>query len=282
MGIYARTALRFAPAWRTSLFAPYRDIFEPYAPKLSDYVFHERARVPLWDIANGCILWLPERGQIRNEALLDSISRASPPEHFARPVLVVDVDIQGPTNGIVFYARLSTFSARGGLENYLRGNPSFYIRWLNLPVADTIFPISWQPCGDRYQNGNNILHLQDELYRTRNSQMEVGSCVSLKDGIFSVDANDIRMYQAYELNGYRNGKTLDGWGYRLDEASFEVVRQTIGLRSRPWLKSKDRMWDYFIEHTGIGTKDQLDALHCWQRKRDFYETNGKIQDEIDD
>jgi hypothetical protein len=50
------------------------------------------------------------------------------------------------------------------------------------------------------------------------------------------------------------------WRYGLDEPSFRIVSETIGLRQRPWLMSGPSMRDHFIEHTGIGTEEQLEKL----------------------
>lgn len=50
--------------------AAYGRIFEPYAPKWDYDQFGQRSRVPLWDIYNGCILWLPPRDEINSAALV--------------------------------------------------------------------------------------------------------------------------------------------------------------------------------------------------------------------
>jgi hypothetical protein len=215
MAFVSRTALRMGPTWRTSFFAHYRDIFEPYATNLNYYNnAQERARVPLWDIANGCILWLPTRSEIRNEALLDPTSKISSPEFFGRPVLVLEVDIQGPTNGIVYFAKMSSFSESGGVQNWLHRKPADAFNViLNQPLADGILPIAWGPSSPLKHNQNHGLHLEDEENRGRNTRMPEGAYVCIKDGLYSVDANDLRCYNVMNdplSEGRKDGKWSDG------------------------------------------------------------------------
>jgi hypothetical protein len=99
---------------RTHSFSRYRNILEPHAPKW-DYVEGERSRVPLWEIAPGCILWLPAKDQIQPETLVDSGMQHEPPDSFDRPVLCLDVDIKGPTSGLAYFAKMGAFSDIGGL-----------------------------------------------------------------------------------------------------------------------------------------------------------------------
>jgi hypothetical protein len=116
-GAMSRALSRLAPIrgplWRTRAWAPYGDIFKPYATELEHPTHKERTRELLWDIAPGCILWLSPRDQIRNEVLLDSKTRNQPPEAFDRPILVLEVDVGGPTSGSVYFVSMSTFSAAG-------------------------------------------------------------------------------------------------------------------------------------------------------------------------
>lgn len=74
MPVIFQTAIRRVPMWRTKTMAPYGRIFAPYAPKW-DYDDPVRSRVPLWDIYNGCVLWLPPQRELSPGALVS-------PDHF--------------------------------------------------------------------------------------------------------------------------------------------------------------------------------------------------------
>jgi Uma2 family endonuclease len=152
-----RIVLQMGPTWRTSLFAHYRDIFEPYATNLNYYNnSQERPRVPLWDIANGCILWLPKRSEIRNEALLDPTLKNISPEFFNHPALVLEVDIQGPTSGIVYFAKMSSFSELGGVKNWLHRKNADAFNVFNQPLSNGILPIARGPSSPLEHNQNHV------------------------------------------------------------------------------------------------------------------------------
>jgi hypothetical protein len=74
MPVIFQTAIRRVSMWRTKTMAPYGRIFAPYAPKW-DYDDPVRSRVPLWDIYNGCVLWLPPQRELSPGALVS-------PDHF--------------------------------------------------------------------------------------------------------------------------------------------------------------------------------------------------------
>ena len=73
-----RAVLRNVPLWRIRRFARFREILEPHATTNCVAVRGQRARVEVWDISDGCILWLPPKTHIADDALLAGLKSQRP------------------------------------------------------------------------------------------------------------------------------------------------------------------------------------------------------------
>ena len=203
-----RTVIRNVPQWRSNYFAVYRNILEPYAPKW-DYDTGERSRPPLWDISSGCILWLPPKSQIRPETLKGSGFEDASLDAFDRPILCVDVEIKSPTNGIIYFVKMGSFSESGGPSQYISLCDSRLSRWVHRPWAETVLPIVRLNSSHNYRR---VLHLDKDSKRTENVRLPEESTVLAGYGIFALPFTEVRCYNnqsCFEV-GYKSGKWRDG------------------------------------------------------------------------
>jgi hypothetical protein len=205
---FLRTVIRNVPQWRSNDFAPYRNILEPYH-RTWDYFTGERSRPPLWDISSGCILWLPSKSKVRPETLKGSGFENENEDAFDRPILCVDVEIKSPTNGIIYFVKMGSFSETGGPAQYIQQVDSRVSQWVHRPWAETILPIVRR---DSIHNYKRVLYLGEDSKRTENVRSTEESTVQAGCGIFAIPFTEVRCYNnqsGFDV-GYKSGKWRDG------------------------------------------------------------------------
>ena len=104
------------------------DTFAPYAGKLRSSSKGERDPAALWDIYDGCILWLPlEYGRCKNSGPL------APPEGvLGHPILVLHVSVSGPENAVITSVTMRSFKDDGP-----ETHPLFWRRYLKIGTANS-------------------------------------------------------------------------------------------------------------------------------------------------
>ncbi|RAL66987.1 hypothetical protein DID88_007767 [Monilinia fructigena] len=208
------TELVPTPQWQKS--KVWSKIFQPY--------FHERYKplpklstpVPLWDIAPGCILFVPGKSRLS----VDSLRKINQYGHVGmcgHPVLVLAVDIKGPNEGTVGLSTIRTFSQH-----------KEECRFLGLDWFDTThFEIhQYGRVGKPPPLEHNIKKLR--LYKTPNANS------------FNFIRQFIETTAIFTIS-------------RVIKEDFMQICETIGFTPDPWHSSGPYMWKNFVEKTGIDT-----------------------------
>ena len=177
-----------------------------------------RSQPELWDICNGCILWLPPKADI---------GKVSDPEldrqnlgFFDHPVLILNIEVAGPQSATVQFARMTSLRKRTISEIQDSKQDDY------LPI----FPTEPHP-----KNGIQ-LRLENE---TSNRGMTDTCYVCIREGIFSVDFRALRCYAT--------GQKADGYRCRLKKESFNQVMSTLGRSPSAWIKTGD-LWENFLQN----------------------------------
>lgn len=190
-----------------------------------------RSRPELWDICNGCILWLPPKVDVGE--ILDPRLSSRDPGSFDHPILVLNIDITGPRDATVHFVRMTTLRKRS-LEHI---HPSYRNQYL------PVFPAAPHPISGL------LLHLENE--KPKRGMME-NSYVSLQEGEFSLDYKAVRCYSA--------GQKADGYRHRLTKESFDQVMRQLGHISSPWIETGG-LWEEFIRrHVPTGVEKGVDLV----------------------
>lgn len=176
-----------------------------------------RPRPELWDICNGCILWLPPRADIGE--IPDPQLSSRDPAFFDHPILVLGIQITTPQAATVHFAKMTSLGKRS-LEQDVR--PSYWDEYL------PVFPASPHP------NSGIVLRLEHE---TPKRGMADNSYVSIGEGVFSLNFRALRCYAA--------GQKADGYRHRLTETSFDQVARALDYSSSAWIET-GRLWEEFL------------------------------------
>ena len=200
------------PAWERQL--GISTLLRPYST--ANVVYDGgRPRAELWDICNGCILWLPPKA---------SIGKISDPEldrqnqgFFENPVLILNIEVAGPRSGTVQFARIHKQK----------------LSEIQSAKQDDYLPIS--PTGPHLEHG---IQLRLEI-ETSNRKMTDPCYVCIREGIFRVDFRALQCYAP--------GQKADGYRYRLREDSFNQVMSKLGRSPSAWIKT-DQLWETFIRN----------------------------------
>lgn len=179
-----------------------------------------RSQPELWDICNGCILWLPPRediGEIQDPGL-DSMH----PDFFNHPVLILNIEVAGPRSATVQFTPMTTRGKRP-LSHLLP-----YQRDCYLPIS----PAAPHP------DSGILLRLENEA--PKRGMAEISYVSVIPTGIFNVDFRALRCYAA--------GQKADGYRQRLREESFDQVMRKLGRVSSAWIETGS-LWEHFLrEH----------------------------------
>ena len=185
-----------------------------------------RSQPELWDICNGCILWLPPKedvGEIQDPEL-----DRQHPDFFDHPVLILNIEVTGPRSATVQFA-IMTSRGKRPLSQFPPCHREFY-----LPISPA----------DPHPDNGILLRLENEA--PKRGMMEHSNVFISPKCLFSLDYRALRCYSA--------GQKADGYRHRLREESFNQVMHRLGRSSSAWIET-DHLWEHFLlQHvpTGIG------------------------------
>ena len=233
------------PSWR--LDPGISDLLYPYSISGSstagERVKGVRPRPELWDICNGCVLWLPSKESLGYKIIPGSTLSLKEPAFFNHPVLVLDVKVTGATSASVVFAQMTSLGKRP-LQDIYRDFRDEY-----LPV----FP------SDPHPNSNILLHLEKER---PGDGMTTPSYVAL-GSYFVLDWTAFQCYSARQRG--------DAFRYRITEDSYSQVTASMAFWPGSWVKTGS-LWETFIKNyiprgeESKGGKDQrqddLDGSSC--------------------
>jgi hypothetical protein len=240
----------FTPEWRRhELFS---QILSPYSIS-EHFASNERPRISIFDIAPGCILWLPNKDELSPKALshghrVNGLAEGG----FNHPVLVLDVNLHPPDEGLVSFVLLTTFGRSGG-QSKLRDSAQNTMITLN---GQTRKSVEWQlPIVGQGQDPTSS---PDVLMLERGHwSLERNSFVKLNSGVFGIHFSQLRCYRKLGAFTEASRRYVNGWSYRLSEKSFEFVARHLGFTPQPWLKTHTPIWENFLEQ--VLTPQDLDS-----------------------
>lgn len=203
------------PSWERH--PEFSALLRPYSTAAVVYD-RSRPQPELWDICNGCILWLPPKADLGE--IPDPRLSSRDPAFFDHPILVLGIQITSPQAATVQFAKMTSLRKRS-LERGV--HPAYRDEYLPL------FPASPHP------NSSILLRLEHE---TSKRGMAGISYVSIGEGVFSIDFRALRCYAA--------GQKADGYRHRLTVESFDKVTQALDYRSSAWIET-GRLWEEFLK-----------------------------------
>ncbi|KAF6218991.1 hypothetical protein HO133_005535 [Letharia lupina] len=202
------------PSWERE--PQINDLLRPYSTAAVVYDGN-RLRPELWDICNGCILWLPPKADISN--YLDSSLSDQDPGFFNHPILVLNIDITGPRNATVQFATMTRLGNR-------------FRERMDASQWDAYIPVS--PASP-HPNSGLLLRLENE----KPKRGMVDNCyVSIREGVSSLDYRALRCYSA--------AQKADGYRHRLKEESFDQVMRELGRSPSAWIETA-ALWEEFLQ-----------------------------------
>ena len=202
------------PAWAREPTVQYRLRSYSTAAKVSE---GSRPRPEIWDICNGCILWLPPKDAVNK--LLNPRLSSQEPSFFNHPVLILGIEVTGPRDATVRFANIRSLHKRS-LKDIPRSESDHYL---------PIFPTQPHP------KSGALLRLEKQ--GPKRNIIE-NSYVSIPDGMFSLD---FKALQCYAI-----GQKADGYRHRLDKESFELVIRKLGYSSSAWIETSV-LWETFLD-----------------------------------
>ena len=176
-----------------------------------------RCQPELWDICNGCILWLPPKANVGE--IQDPNLAKQQPGFFDHPVLILNIDVSGPQTATVQFARMTS----------VRKRPLSQIPSTQRDNYLPIFP------ADPHPNSGILLRLENEAPKRG---MIKTCCVCIHEGVFSLNFRALRCYSP--------GQKADGYRHRLKEESFNQVIRILGHSSSAWIET-GRLWETFLQ-----------------------------------
>ena len=204
------------PAWR--LDKKFCKIFAPYS-RAKDYI-SGRPLPELWDINNGCILWLPARAEIEDKIIPGSEVDQKDDGFFNHPVVVLKVELLSPTAALLTFAKMTSFGHRNLQEAKTAPHWQYY-----LPIT---------PSAPHPTNGV-LLDLENP--KDKRSMKEY-SHISL-EGTFTLNFTAFRCYA--------EGQRADGYRHRLTKDSFDQLAQSLRMEPGIWIKT-DALWETFEKY----------------------------------
>ena len=202
------------PAWKRD--PNFSALFKPYSMAGVTPV-GDRPQPELWDICNGCILWLPPKAKIGE--IQDGNLASQPEALFDHPILVLNIAVTGPQSATVQFV-IVTSNGKRPLSNI----PALY-RDQYLPI----FPTEAHP------NSGILLHPENEAPKRG---MTDPSYVCMRQGPFSLDYKALRCYAV--------DQRADAYRHRLTKESFQVVVRELDFIPSPWIETK-MLWEDFVQ-----------------------------------
>ena len=203
----------YPPAWQRD--DKFSKIFAPYS-RAKQYI-SGRPLPELWDINNGCILWLPARADIEDKIIPGSKVDRQKDGFFDHPVVVLKVERQSPTAALLTFARLTSFGNQNLRQAKAESNWQHY-----LPI---------RPSAPHPESGI-LLDLENE--KTKRSMKE-NSHIILQE-TFTLEFTAFRCYAL--------GQKGDGYRQRLTQDSFDQLAKSLGMEPGNWIKTDD-LWENF-------------------------------------
>jgi len=221
------------PAWKTghlSWYFEHLGTARPLPPPL------EQIPPALWDICNGCILWLPSESEIYDDSPSAQLSHIHPAA-FNHPIVVLRIDLYSPSDATITFATVCSFNNR-------RVTPAAapHLASRCLPV----WPTSQIP-GDTAQLFLELHH--------RARWTAAGNIYIYLSNPTCIDWKHLTCLSSNSANAFR---------LRLTKQSFELVinrlrATTFDISSQEWVQT-NRLWTHFIK-----TCPQVPSLKDAQR-----------------
>ena len=204
------------PAWQWN--GGFYKIFAPYS-RAKDYI-SGRPLPELWDINNGCILWLPARVEIEDKIMPGSEVDRQNDGFFDHPIVVLKVELLSPIAALVTFAPMTSFGNRNLREAKAAPHWQYY-----LPI---------KPSAPHLTNGI-LLDLENEKAKR---SMKENSHICLAE-TFTLDFTAFRCYSV--------DQRADGYRYRLTKDSFDQLAQSLRMEPGIWIRT-DTLWETFEKY----------------------------------
>ncbi|KAK0514927.1 hypothetical protein JMJ35_002306 [Cladonia borealis] len=209
------------PAWQRN--DKFYKIFAPYSRAKES--ISGRPLPELWDINNGCILWLPARAEIKDKIIPGTEIDRKKDGFFDHPVVVLKVALRSPTSALLTCAQMTSFGNRNLRQAKSDSDWRYY-----LPIT---------PSAPHPDTGI-LLDLENEKEKR---SMSENSHICL-EGIFTLDFTAFRCYA--------EGQRADGYRQRLTKVSFDQLAQRLGIEPGIWIKT-DTLWEHFEDYFELET-----------------------------
>ena len=213
---YAANNETWPPAWQRN--SRYCNIFAPYS-RAKEYT-SGRSLPELWDINNGCILWLPARVEIEDKIIPGSVLAQRNEGFFDHPIVVLKVELLSPTAALLTFAQMTSF----GKRDLQQAKPAHLWHYY-LPIAPS----------DPHPSNGIQLGLEDKKEKrgmTENSYICLGET-------FTLDFAAFRCYAA--------GQKTDGYRQRLTKDSFDQLARSLRMEPGKWVET-DALWETFEKY----------------------------------
>lgn len=248
------------------------DIFSKYTTKLdSPQLTSERERPALWDICNGCVLWLPPKHTITPSILhkyrkLLKLDKRS----FNHPIMVLDIAVSGPEDAVVTFARMTSKSSITSDADKLQAlRHGSYMKIFHRGVGDKR-PLSVEDdeIGRDSATSNTDLLWNGWESESSNNREVKGKCTQKsyfsKENLLYLDEKEgknrcmtedsyvdlsaVYVIDWQELQCYAVGQKPDGYRHRLQEESFSKLAERLKLKLKSpvsaWVAT-DQLWETF-------------------------------------
>ena len=213
---HAATYDTWPPAWQRD--SRYCKILAPYS-RAKEYT-SGRPLPELWDINNGCILWLPSRVEIEGKILTGSELAEKDEGFFDHPVVVLKVEILRPTAALLTFAQMTSF----GKRDLRQAKPAHCWQYY-LPITPSDpHPISGLQLG--------LENKKEKRGMTENSYICLQETFTL----------DFTAFRCYSL-----GQRADGYRHRLTRDSFDQLARSLRMEPSKWVKTDD-LWETFEKY----------------------------------
>ena len=204
------------PAWQRD--PKFYKVFAPYR-RAEEYT-SGRPLPELWDINNGCILWLPPRAEIARKIIPATKVYWREDGFFDHPVVILKVALLSPTAALLTFVPMTSFGDQDLRQAKTDADWRHYL---------PIFPSAPHPDNDI------LLHLEDGK---KKRGMTENSYINLKE-TFTLDFTAFRCYA--------EGQRADGYRQRLTKDSFDQLAQLLPIERGIWIET-GALWETFEKY----------------------------------